>query len=259
LSLQGTNGVPADCQLLVIAGPSRTKLSAEEVSKIDDWLKQGGRLFALLNRDSGLEPVLENWGVRLGSAPLVERDPNHRIGLSDKDFLTSRFGPHPIMKPLLTEQLPIRIAAPRPVFALAKKTKAPGAPEVSILAETSDAASDGMTTTNFALMVAVEQGVIKGVNTTRGGGTRLVIAGDSDFLDDSMIDSVANHYFAGLAVDWLLERPEVLLNGVVAQPIREYKLVLSGSQLFALKWLFLGGLPGTVLVFGTLVWLRRRR
>ena len=74
-----------------------------------------------------------------------------------------------------------------------------------------------------------------------------------------MIDSVANHYFASLAVDWLLERPEVLLNGVTARPIREYKLILSGSQMFALQWLFLAGLPGCVLALGGLVWLRRRR
>jgi hypothetical protein len=259
LSLQGTNGVPADCQLLVIAGPSRAQLLPEEVSKIEDYLKQGGRLLALLNRECGLESVLASWGVKLGNSPLVERDPKFRIGLSDKDFLTARLGPHPIMKPLLTEQLPIRIAAPRPIVASSNKSKTPGAPEVSILAETSDVASDGIRTGVFALIVAVEQNVIKGVNTTRGGGTRLVVAGDSDFLDDSMIDSVANHYFASLAADWLLERPEVLLNGVTAQPIREYKLVLSGSQLFALHWLFLGGLPAAVLAFGTLVWLRRRR
>jgi hypothetical protein len=87
----------------------------------------------------------------------------------------------------------------------------------------------------------------------------MVVAGDADFLDDSMIDSVANHYFASLAVDWLLERPEVLLSGVTARPIREYKLALSGSQMTALRWLFLAGLPGSILIFGSLVWLRRRR
>ena len=32
LSLQGTNGLPADCQLLVVAGPSRTRLSPEETA-----------------------------------------------------------------------------------------------------------------------------------------------------------------------------------------------------------------------------------
>jgi hypothetical protein len=257
LSLQGTNAIPADCQLLVVAGPSRARLLPEEVAKIDEYLKQGGRLLALLNKECGLEEVLQTWGVKLGEAPLVEHDSRFRIGLSDKDFLTARLGTHPLMKPLLTEQMPIRIAAPRPVFVT--KSKTPGAPEISVLAETSDVATYGDKRGVFPLIVAVEQGIIKGVNTTRGGGTHMIVVGDADFLDDSMIDSVANHYFASLAVDWLLERPEVLLNGVTAHPIREYKLLMSGSQMFAMQWLFLAGFPGCVLVLGTLVWLRRRR
>jgi len=259
LSLEGTNAIPGDCQLIVVAGPQRSHFLPEEVGKIDEYLKQGGRMFALLDKECGIDEVLQSWGVKLGDTPLVERDSRFRIGLSDKDFLTARLGTHPLMKPLLTEQMPIRIASPRAVYPPQKTSKAPGAPEVNVLAETSDLASDGKTTGKFPLMLAVEQGVIKGVNTTRGGGTRMIIVGDADFLDDSMIDSVANHYFASLALDWLLERPEVLLNGVTAHPIREYKLILSGSQMMALQWLFLAGLPGGILVLGSLVWLRRRR
>lgn len=259
LSLEGTNAIPGDCQLLVVAGPRRARFLPEEVGKIDEYLKQGGRMFALLNKECGIDEVLQTWGVKLGDTPLIERDARFRIGLSDKDFLTARLGTHQLMKPLLTEQLPIRIASPRAVFPPQKAAKAPGAPEVNVLAETSDLATDGKTVGKFPLMLAVEQGVIKGVNTTRGGGTRMIVVGDADFLDDSMIDSVANHYFASLALDWLLERPEVLLNGVTARPIREYKLILSGSQMMAMQWLFLAGLPGGILVFGSLVWLRRRR
>jgi ABC-type uncharacterized transport system involved in gliding motility auxiliary subunit len=258
LSLLGTNTIPADCQLLVVAGPHRGKLLPEELSKIAEYLKQGGRLLALLNNECGLEDVLEPWGVKLGDSPLIEHDSRFRIGLSDKDFWTARFGTHPTMKPLLTEQLPIRIASPRAVFPIANNSKIPGAPEISVLAETSDIATDGRSARKFPLMVAVEQG-IKGVNTTRGGSTRMIVVGDADFLDDAMIDSVANHYFASLAVNWLLERPEILLEGISAQPIREYKLILSGSRMFALQWLFLAGLPGCIIAFGTLVWLRRRR
>ncbi len=259
LSLAGTNAIPSDCQLLVVAGPRQARFLPEEVGKIDEYLKQGGRMFALLNKECGIDEVLQAWDVKLGDAPLVERDARFRIGLSDKDFLTARLGTHPMMKPLLTEQLPIRIASPRAVYPPQKTSKVPGAPQVNVLAETSDLATDGKTAGKFPLMIAVEQGVIKGVNTTRGGGTRMIVVGDADFLDDSMIDSVANHYFASLALDWLLERPEVLLNGVTARPIREYKLILSGSQMMAMQWLFLAGLPGGILVLGSLVWLRRRR
>ncbi len=67
LSLQGTNAVPADCQLLIIAGPREGKFLPAELDKIAAYLKQGGRLLALLTTDCGLEPVLADWGVRLGS------------------------------------------------------------------------------------------------------------------------------------------------------------------------------------------------
>ena len=111
----------------------------------------------------------------------------------------------------------------------------------------------------FPLLAAVEQGVIQGVNSPRGGGTRIVVAGDSDFLDDQVIDSWAgNHYFAGLALNWLLERPQILLHGLGPQPIQEYTLYMTRAQLRALQWLFLAGMPGAVLALGGLVWLRRR-
>ena len=48
LSLQGTNAIPADCQLLIVAGPREGKFLPDELDKIAAYLKQGGRLLALL-------------------------------------------------------------------------------------------------------------------------------------------------------------------------------------------------------------------
>jgi len=111
----------------------------------------------------------------------------------------------------------------------------------------------------YPLLAAVEQGVINGVNATRAGGTRIVVAGDSDFLDDEIIDRVSgNRYFAGLALNWLLDRPQVLLSGLGPQPIKQYNLNMTRSQTRAVQWLFLAAMPGAVLALGALVWLRRR-
>ena len=75
-----------------------------------------------------------------------------------------------------------------------------------------------------------------------------------------MLDSsVGNYYFALSALNWLLERPQVLLSGLGPQPIREYKLYMTDRQQQTVQWLFLGALPGAVLALGGLVWLRRRR
>jgi hypothetical protein len=111
----------------------------------------------------------------------------------------------------------------------------------------------------YFLLAAIEQGVIKGVDTPRGGGTKIVVAGDSDFLDDQIISISGNHVFAKLALSWLLQRPAIMVEGLGPQPIKEYSLRLTSSQDTAVHWLFLGAMPAAILVLGSLVWLRRRR
>ncbi|MDB6111397.1 MAG: hypothetical protein JWR69_3147, partial [Pedosphaera sp.] len=72
LQLLGTNLVPVDGNLLIIAGPQR-KLPDIELGKIKPYLDQGGRLMVLFNTNStgeinktGLEPILADWGVEVG-------------------------------------------------------------------------------------------------------------------------------------------------------------------------------------------------
>jgi hypothetical protein len=259
LSLQGTNGIPADCQLLIIAaGAHERTIPAEELDKISAYLKQGGRLLALLTVESGLEQVLAQWGVEVATNRVVDANPAYNN--DGYTFFTAHWVPHPIVNPLASEQLSMLMVVPRPVYKKTQQTKVPGAPEVSYLALTStNGVDEGKHVGVYPLIAAVEQGVINGVNSPRAGGTRIVVAGDSDFLDDQVIDSVSgNRYFAGLALNWLLDRPQILLAGLGPQPIREYRLYMTRSQTKTVQWLFLAAMPGAVLALGTLVWLRRR-
>jgi len=266
LSLAGTNSIPTDCQLLIVPASAREeKIPAAELAKIAAYLKQGGRLFALLTVRSGLENVLADWGV--GVADRRAWDVDKRFNVGQGIFLTARMLPHPIMNPLASDNRPIEMIFPRPVYPLEDRSKIPGGPDVSILAATSDQGflldpknvnTNPIPQANIPLLVAVEQGTITGVNTPGGRGTRMVIAGDSDFLDDRVIDSEGNHDFARLALTWLLQRPQIMLEGLGPRPIKEYKLHLTHAQTRALGLLFLGGMPGGVLVLGALVWLRRR-
>ncbi len=259
LVLQGTNGIPADCQLLIIAaGAHEGNISTEEADKISAYLKQGGRMLALLTVDCGLEPVLAQWGVFVDTNRV--EDVNPKWNYDNYTFFTAHWVPHAIVNPLASEQLSMLMVLPRPVFKITQRDKVPGAPEVNYLALTSTNGVDEHKHMGvYPLLAAVEQGVINGVNSPRAGGTRIVVAGDSDFLDDQVIDSVAgNHYFAVLALNWLLERPQILLAGLGPQPIREYRLNMTRSQTRTVEWLFLGAMPGAVLALGALVWLRRR-
>jgi hypothetical protein len=109
----------------------------------------------------------------------------------------------------------------------------------------------------FPLAVAVEKGNVKGVITERGT-TRIVAVGDSIFLTNHQIESAGNRDFAHLAVNWLLERTQ-LMQGLGPRPVGEYRITLAAQQRHTVQWLLLGALPGAVLIFGGLVWLRRRK
>jgi hypothetical protein len=110
---------------------------------------------------------------------------------------------------------------------------------------------------SYPLIASVEQKPLAGVANPRGS-TRLVVAGDSLFLDNQLIDAAANRDFLDYALNWLVDRQE-LAAGINPRPVTEYRLLLTRPQQRQMTWLLLGALPGGVLLLGWLVWLVRRR
>jgi gliding motility-associatede transport system auxiliary component len=266
LSLQ-TNDVPADCQVLIIAGP-RTALTPTELERVEGYLNRGGRAFILFMntlagaRKTGLENALAGWGVEVGNNLVRDRSQ----GKDDESpfLIVSTFGAHPITNPLGDRQLGLIL--PRSVRQMPGASRSADAPKVLELAFTTSvgvalknvSGNNGTVETNGAIpvMVGVEKGAIAGVNPDRGS-TRMVVVGDSFFLGNVNIDSVANLDFANLAVNWLLDRPQLLAIG--PKPIHEYKILLTQAQLVSVRWILLAALPGGALLPGILVWLRRRK
>ena len=115
----------------------------------------------------------------------------------------------------------------------------------------------GLPPRSYPLMVAVEQKGVQGV-ATASGDARIVVVGDSLFVDNQLINNAANRDFAGYAVNWLLDRP-TLLKGIGPRPVVEFRLIMTRQQQSQVRWLLLGALPGGVLALGGLVWLRRRK
>ncbi len=258
LTLLGTNAVPMDCDLLIVAGPTKP-ISDVELEKIDHYLQQGGRLFALFDyasveRPTGLENILADWGVNV-VADIVQ-DPDNT--LRGTDVVVLNFGHHSVVNPLLGSAL--HLILPRPVAALERRKQSADAPRVQELAFSGPRAvlsgSSARKSQQYPLAVAVEQGAVKGVVTERGT-TRMIVVGDSIFLANRQIESAANRDFAGYAANWLLDRTQ-LLQGLGPRPVTEFRLVMTKAQLKSVQWLLLGALPGVVLLLGGLVWLRRR-
>lgn len=261
VQLLGTNAVPPDCALVIVAGPV-APFSEAELERLDDYLRQGGRGLVLLNfnslkRPTGLERLLAGWGVDVGQGTIADPARSFR----GSDIVIEDFGPrpHPIVKPL-AGVLPLHVILPRPVSRLNVPNPPADAPRVEELAFTSAAAtlsaSEPRRRGPFSVAVAVEKGRVAGVASERGS-TRLVVAGDSWFLTNHQIESAGNRDFLNAAVNWLLDRPQ-LLEGVGPRPVSEYRVTLTRSEFRWVQWMLLAALPGGVLVLGGLVWLRRR-
>lgn len=266
LTLGGATTVPADCRLLIIAG-AKAQIEPSEIEKIDQYLKQGGRLLVLFRPlvNCGLQPMLSNWGIEVGD-DLVLDEPN-KVGDIISFKVTNFSTTQPIMKPLFDCKL--QLVTPRSVAKKRTGQADADAPRVEELAFTSPSGRAVTDVSNgeihpstrdrqgvIPLIVSLEKGSLPGVSGDRGT-TRMVVAGDSWFLGNQGINSGENRDFGILAVNWLLDRPR-LMGGIGPRPVREYRVSLTRAQQTTLNWIMLAGLPGGVLGLGGLVWLRRR-
>ena len=256
--------IPSDCNLLVIASPERV-LEEEELGKIEKYLKQGGRMMLLFSFNglralTGMERLLAGWNVEVGLN--MVRDP---IKSQGGDLIVVRsFGSHPAVRPLARSTL--TLVAPRSIRQRTGVPTSADAPRVTELAFTSSggqvlgASRDGKGRVEkegvIPLIAAIERGGIQGVSTDRGAA-RLIVAGDSLFLSNMVIEQAANMDFANLAVNWLLSR-DLLLEDVPPRAIKEYAINLTQGQLTQMRWVMLGLTPGGALLVGFFVWLRRR-
>jgi hypothetical protein len=217
-------------------------------------------LFALFNyasidRPTGLEPILQGWGVNVAYNYVKDFDNT----ISGQDVQVRKFGRHPIVDPLT--QLSLQMVLPRPVSKIEEENPAADAPQVTELAfssETSTLAGDSAEPPHsYPLLAAVEEKPVPGVASPRGTA-RIVVAGDSIFLGNHYIEGGGNRDFAGYAANWLLDRQQ-LLAGIGPRPVTEFRLMMTQMQRREVGWLLLGALPGAILLFGGIVWFARRK
>ena len=264
LRLGGTNEIPADCQLLIIASPI-SPLATVELDRIQRYLLQGGRALITFNRltvaskrRTGLEKLLFNWGVEVGEN--IIRDPENSVYHTEWDLAPVNLGSHQIVNPLGRKSRLV-LYMPRSIRALpagraedAKVTELLfTGPKSIVITDAGRGEYDPAQTGSKPLMAVVE----KTVPALQRGATRIVVLGDSKLWDNQFIDLDANHDFAAFTANWLVNQ-SVLLNGIPPRPIHTYKFTMTRTQLRSVQLVLLLGLPGAVLALGSLVWLRRR-
>ena len=266
LSLQKETMVPNDCKLLIIPGP-KTEINLEERRHISQYLERGGRLMVLLNHRSsgGLSDLLRFWGVLVGNNTVLDSDNT----LGDGSITLRHYVHHPVVQTLQREDLPVRLLFPRTVSLLPDSDPIAAKQKMSALIQTGPKGKSyrhflGSNTGNkptlesqgsLPIAAAVERDTLVGVKTDHLA--RIVVVGDSVFLSNQMIDKEGNRELAWHAVNWLLDRSN-LLQGVGPQPIQTYRFEFKSDEFRNLTIFLIGIMPSGTLAFGVLIWLRRR-
>lgn len=270
LRLTQDGSIPQDCELLIIAGPEQP-FTPSEISQIQQYLENGGRILLLLHPYRpqlrlGIEDLLQSWGI--ATPPWYAGDQD--TGESGfRNMVTGNFGQHPITTPLSRSEGRITFLMPRVVGRLPAEILSPDSPRAVVLVATG---TNGMTLSDLRdnavafrpgvdrvgeipLAAAAEKGGVAGVTLSRGNG-RLVVIGDSSMLGNKILSFYSNATFAELTVAWLLDRTQLLAIG--PKPLPEYRIDLGETQSRTLRWMLLAVLPGGVLLLGVVVWFHRR-
>lgn len=267
LVLNAQQGVPADADAVVVAGPRRP-LAAEEVALLQRYLARSGRVLLLLEAGvvSGLEGLCQTWGVKIGDGFVV--GPSLRPGY--RELILSKYGDHPITRSMAA--LNAVFFRPRPVEAREFPDRAADRPVATVLAYNTDEgwvehdqaeesprfdpATDRRGPVGVA--AAVERGGASGVDTALAP-SRLVVLGDAAFAANGglRVGGAGNRDLLLNALNWLVAREQIMAIG--ARAPMELRPGMSDRQWRQAYLLIALALPGLVAVTGVLVWWRRRR
>ena len=279
LILAGQTSVPADCNVLVIAGPEKP-LMAQEEEAITRYLDEGGKAIIMMDPEPSpsLSNLLEKWGVEVHDDIILDGFGNTMFG--DPRFpVTVKYGYHDITGPIAGIMTFFPVAR-----SLAPAIELREDLEVAKLVETSNDSWGELDTETLLLgqQVKFDEGVdLKGPMSMAVAvvlkekadeqpppvpgqppeeETRekrvLVAIGDSDFVTNKYLQQGNPDLFMN-SVNWLLAEEELIS---IRPRDQEQATVqkLSGRQLRLVTYSSIFAVPLLLLIAGGLVWWKRR-
>lgn len=278
--------VPAGCTALAVVGPEKF-FSGGEIEAVRDYINGGGAGLFLLDamKHSGLEFVLQDWGVQVGNDLVV--DPERYYGddpLSPVPYMKY----HDITAELKDSKLTVSLFYSRSVGPADDGETDAG---VSVLLETSGGswAETDMESQNaeytagedmkgpvpVAVAVTAPAGAAGEGEETGGEDageadapreSRLVVIGDVDFASNAfvyqsgLIKAIAggagNTDFLMNSFNWLSGEEDLI--SIRPKPTDIRPLNATGDQLKVFTALYAGVIPFAIVIIGVVIWYRRR-
>jgi ABC-type uncharacterized transport system involved in gliding motility auxiliary subunit len=276
--------VPADAEVLVIAGP-KTDFLAPEIDIVKAYLARGGKVLLMLDpvlkadqpQPAGLQALLKDWGIDAGNDVVLDVSGMGRlIGTDESVPVAASYPSHPINEnfnlltayPLTRSMTPVeggvnghtaqkivetsqRSWAETNLKSLtggqpAKMDEADKGGPVSLAAAVSGAAASAPEAT----------GAPTNGDNAKKPETRLVAFGDSDFASNAALGVQGNRDLFLNTVNWLAQQENLI--SIRPRDPEDRRITLTADQERRIFYLTVLIVPGLILLAGVQTWWRRR-
>lgn len=253
--LQGTT-------VLIVAGP-RERISEGETNFLMDFVETGGSLLLLIDprTNSGLEPMLAQWGLELGPGIIV--DPEDRVSQGSPTFLrVRRFTTHaitqgftaPILLPVSQDVTFDQARALQWTFTSLTQSSDSSWANTNFTQMTPEFEEGKDRKGPFTLAAALE---FRDGKNSGAPHPSTVIIGNSAFASNAYAKFPGNTDFLLNAVAWLAQ--EVALISISAKDPTFAPFIPNPTQEHMLLAVQVFSVPLLLLFLGITIWRRRRQ
>jgi ABC-type uncharacterized transport system involved in gliding motility auxiliary subunit len=278
--------VPADADVLVIAGP-KTDFLGPEIDVLKAYLARGGKVMLMLDpvikpdqpQPAGLQALLKDWGIDAGNDVVLDVSGMGRlIGTDESVPVAATYPAHAITDnfalltayPLARSVSPIEggvngrnpqkiVETSRSSWAEADlKSLTGGQP-----AKMDDTDKKGPVSLAVAVSAAATatppappKDPAKPEETPKPVETRLVAFGDSDFASNAALGVQGNRDLFLNATNWLAQQENLI--SIRPKDPEDRRITLTADQERRIFYLTVLIVPGLILLAGVQTWWRRR-
>jgi ABC-type uncharacterized transport system involved in gliding motility auxiliary subunit len=259
VNLVSSNDVPPECDVVVIAGPTKA-FFPQEAAMIGKYLDGGGKLLIEVDPDTDpmLDDIFNSWNIAVGKNIVVDASGVGRLlGIGPAAPLVVDYGDSPITKSLQQGMTFFDLAR---TVSLADKAKTdPQAVELLKTSPRSFTIPKMQKEVTFDPKTDTAGPLSLGVAANRAVGdksARLVVVGDSDYAANQWVNMQHNGDLFFNTVDWLAQDESQISIRPKAPTDRHVSLTV--AQATMLRWFDLVFLPGVGLISGVYIWWKRR-
>jgi ABC-type uncharacterized transport system involved in gliding motility auxiliary subunit len=258
LDLLRTPAIPQDAAVVIVAGPRQPLVSSEQ-KILEEYLRNGGRVFLLLNPGApqSYRELLAEWGLNFVDGTIIE--PSSYVAPNKDTPLEPRtrnyFGLAQTYFPGAAALIPQK-EPPKNVNIVALVWSSPESWLAKRFVSGEEPKFDPHTDKKGPLAIGALVSASPASGAADAKGMRLAVLTDSDFAANPHFANGNNNDLFLTAANWLAEGEDVISVDRKVLPVR--RLILSPEEARFLFVSSIGLLPFFLLIVAGFLWWRRR-